>query len=722
MLTTNTLLQNKYRIDTRLEQGEIETLYRAIDTQSNRPVIIIQMSADAKLDPNVVAELRQQLRQEAKVLTLLKHPNLVGVIEFFEESDEAYLVTEYIEGEDLASRIERAGQLPEAQVVTWAAQLLDALAYCHSQSIIHRDIKPQNIIIQPDGQAVLGGFGLIKLRSASTASQGQKMPVTGTVPYASPEQYAIRSLQELDERSDLYSLGATLYHALTGQRPPSASDRSSLSVSAASLFQSLTGRELSSGDEKTDATEISMQNHNPDVSPATEAVVIQAMAISRSDRYANARKMRAALPALTEQKSVPVWAWGAVAVILIIGLVGGGWWFLGPATTPSSPSSSPTAETGLAVAPSPTVETGLAVAPSSTPVAAAPDPPTNTSVPTDTVTAVPESPTDTSAPTDTAAPIPADTPTPLPTDTPTPLPTDTPTPTPTSTSTPTPTDTPAPTPTDTPTATSTPTATPSITIPGISADFIQTRSGDETVMVYVPAGEFVMGSSPADGDDNEQPQHIVTLDAYWIDAHEITNAQFAAFLNEADNQTEGGTTWLRTNDENIHIQQNGNEWGPSPGYEDHPVIGVNWYGARAYCLWYGARLPTEAEWEKAARGTNGQLYPWGNTPPSCDLGNYWVEDSCVDDTTAVGSYMAGRSPFGALDMAGNVWEWVSDWYEGNYYTNSPTVNPLGPQSGSTKVIRSGSWSNLGSFARAGFRGFFDPANMNYNVGFRCAQD
>jgi formylglycine-generating enzyme required for sulfatase activity len=241
-------------------------------------------------------------------------------------------------------------------------------------------------------------------------------------------------------------------------------------------------------------------------------------------------------------------------------------------------------------------------------------------------------------------------------------------------------------------------------------------------MVYVPAGEFVMGSSPADGEDNEQPQHIVTLNAFWIDVHEITNAQFAAFLNEADNQTEGGAPWLKTNDENIHIQQNEGEWISTPGFENHPVVGVTWYGARAYCLWYGARLPTEAEWEKAARGTNGQLYPWGDAPPTCDLGNYWVEDSCVGSTTPVGSYLAGRSPFGALDMAGNVWEWASDWYAPDFYSNSPAVNPIGPRTGSTRVIRSGSWSNLASFARAGFRGFFDPASINYNVGFRCTQD
>ena len=131
MLTTNTLLRNKYRIGSQLEQGDTEVLYRAIDTQSNRPVIVIEIVSDKKLDTNALAELRQQLRQEIELLIRLKHANLVSVIEYFEEGDEAYLVTEHIEGEDLASHIGRVGKLPEAQVISWTIQLLDALKYCH---------------------------------------------------------------------------------------------------------------------------------------------------------------------------------------------------------------------------------------------------------------------------------------------------------------------------------------------------------------------------------------------------------------------------------------------------------------------------------------------------------------------------------------------------------------------------------------------------------------
>jgi formylglycine-generating enzyme required for sulfatase activity/tRNA A-37 threonylcarbamoyl transferase component Bud32 len=234
-------------------------------------------------------------------------------------------------------------------------------------------------------------------------------------------------------------------------------------------------------------------------------------------------------------------------------------------------------------------------------------------------------------------------------------------------------------------------------------------------MVHVPAGEFIMGSDEGAGD--EQPVHTVYLDAFYIDETEVTNAQFAQFLNEQGNQEEGGVTWLDIGNENCLITESGGQYQPKSGYSDHPVIEVSWYGANAYCQWAGKRLPTEAEWEKAARGTDERTYPWGEGI-DCDHAQY---SECGGRTVPVGSKPKGVSPYGALDMAGNVWEWVADWYDSGYYALSPENRPEGPASGGGRVIRGGSWLNDGAIVRAAHRDWFDPVVAYYLVGFRCAR-
>jgi formylglycine-generating enzyme required for sulfatase activity len=235
-------------------------------------------------------------------------------------------------------------------------------------------------------------------------------------------------------------------------------------------------------------------------------------------------------------------------------------------------------------------------------------------------------------------------------------------------------------------------------------------------MVYVPAGEFLMGSEDANADNDEAPEHTVYLDAYWIYKHEVTNEQYAKFLNEMGNQSEGGATWLDASDEDANIHEHGGQWTADSGYADHPVVEVTWYGAQAYCEWVGGRLPTEAEWEKAARGEDGNTYPWGEASPNCDLAQY---SGCSGDAITVGSLPAGASEYGALDMAGNVWEWVADWYDADYYKNSPTQNPTGPASGTTRVLRGGSWFSYERVLRASLRLRSSPVGSNLNLGFRC---
>ena len=180
----------------------------------------------------------------------------------------------------------------------------------------------------------------------------------------------------------------------------------------------------------------------------------------------------------------------------------------------------------------------------------------------------------------------------------------------------------------------------------------------------------------------------------------MTNAQYALCVSA------GGCT-----------APNDSRWQDSD-YRDHPVTHVDWNQARAYCAWAGVRLPTEAEWEKAARGTDGRIYPWGNSAPDDRFANY---GNIIDGTTPVGNYPEGASPYGALDMAGNVWEWVNDWYDSDYYSQSPSENPQGPATGESRVLRGGAWVYDDDSVRSAYRYNYNPDSWYFDLGFRCVR-
>ncbi len=239
-------------------------------------------------------------------------------------------------------------------------------------------------------------------------------------------------------------------------------------------------------------------------------------------------------------------------------------------------------------------------------------------------------------------------------------------------------------------------------------------------MVLIPAGEFIMGTDSEGANADQKPAHTIYLDAFYIDKHEVTNAQFEAFIVDGGYQnqklwTAEGWHFIQENQIKTPLQHGENSVSTEP---DHPVIGVSWYEASAYAAWAGKRLPTEAEWEKAARGTDGRIYPWGNEMDFSKL-SYFPH---VIKVQTVGSFANGASPYGVLDMAGSVWEWCGDWYDEGYYLQSLQRNPTGPDNGEYRVLRGGGWDSIRLQLRTSYRYSDKEDRRTYNIGFRCVQD
>ena len=218
---------------------------------------------------------------------------------------------------------------------------------------------------------------------------------------------------------------------------------------------------------------------------------------------------------------------------------------------------------------------------------------------------------------------------------------------------------------------------------------------DHAVMLWIPPGEFRMG----DEDQKDNPRHSVYLDGFWMYKTPVTVAQFMRFCTATGRAAPNPPSW---------------GW-----HDDHPVVNVSWIDATDYAAWAGVRLPTEAQWEKAARGTDSRLYPWGNA---------WEPSRCAHSvgsarvgTLPRGAFPRGASPYGVLDMAGNVWEWCADWYEAGYLRTAPGRNPTGPPTGERRILRGGSWNdNMAYIYRTALRFRYEPGGRFISFGFRCA--
>ncbi len=691
----------EYVIIERLGAGSMAEVYKALQPSMDRVVALKVITPALSDDPDFVA----RFRREAKIAATLEHPHILPVIAFGEHQQSLYLVTRYLSGGTLHDLIAAEGPLSPNRVLRYISQIGDALDYAHSLKFIHRDIKPKNILLDARGNLFLADLGLARMMDSSGLTGTGVGGLLGTPYYMSPEQ--ARGTIILDGRSDLYSLAVTMFEMLTGKVPFEA--ESAVGVVMKHI-----------GEPPPPPSRL-----NPALSSAVDRVLARALAKNPNDRYPTGQALAHALAEALNATMVE-----GTLVLSDDSLIGK----ISEAKSDDSVNESLVrrakrqlrlmrplrwvGEQAVRVAPFLqkavpdlfVLGSGLTLVASLIlggillafaisalkPQAVAEVSPTAIS----TVAA-------TATPRPTATPLPA-----------------------------TPTVPPA-------------SPTPAVTLaPTLPAALEAVAPVDGMTVLYIPHGEFIFGSLETDADarDDEKLQLTLYLDGFWLDANEVTNSQFQDFVESTNYATDaergccagdyakpGGTVFSPDQRFAPSAYWKLPEGSGAPDAQPRrPVVQVSWNDAQAYCTWAGRRLPTEAEWEKAARGDDARLYPWGNEFNGlalnyCDKGCLatW-RDGAFDDgaprTSNAGIFLDGISPFGILDMAGNAREWVNDFYDARGYYRYPLVNPTGPKEGELHLTRGGSWMDSRDRVRVAARDP-QPADARNNVtGFRCAAD
>ncbi len=620
-----------YKVTSRFGEGGMGELFIGRHTRLAREVIIKTIRTE-DFSPRQVEHLRERLEREAFVQSQLDHPNIVRVYDFLAIGDMTCIVMEYVPGRDLRRMIaNQTDPIPTHRAIKLFKQVLAAIDYAHHfiysdksgekhQGIIHRDLKPANCLVSPEDVVKVTDFGIVKVRGVKGGTQVGFNP--GTPEYMSPEQARGR---EIDQRSDIYSLGVVFYEMLT-RHVPFEDDGSSAS-----------DYEIRRGHIELPVPPL--VDYNPGISPEIEKIVFKALEKNPDDRYQTAQQF---LEVIEEFEKT------------------------GSATIPDRlPGSRQTlvhegrgsSRAGVVEIPAISVSDTVITDPSrpATNIPSFGNPPINNGPPIqdwyrreavidDSMTAKSKKPRLIAAVTVTVLAlilyyngnwrrlIP-------------------------------------------------PGPKPKIPVP----------SG----MIAIPGGEFMMGRN--DGDEYERPAHRVKVESFFIDQHEVTNELYYDFVRHRNGPAP--SHWINGEFE--------------PGNDKLPVVNVTWFNAKAYCEYRGKRLPTEAEWEYAARGTQNFIYPYGNAwKPKYSCADD-VEDKCTQPRT-VGSYPLGASPFGVLDMAGNVAEWTATEYK-------PYPGSTARREEETRVIRGGAF-NVPAEEQTATDRRFDPPNTSYDyLGFRCAK-
>ncbi len=665
----------RYHILEQLGEGGMATVYKAFDTRLEREVAVKVIRRDA-FPPERLEQVLKRFDREAKSLAKLSHPNIVSVLDYGEYEGSPYLIMPFLSGGTLKARL--------GQQIPWktAAQLIlpvgRALEYAHTAGVIHRDVKPANILLTASGEVMLTDFGIARLLESENEQTLTGTGVgIGTPEYMAPEQGMGGSV---DARADVYALGIVFYEMVTGRKPFIAD------TPIAVIYKKMTDplprpkqfvSDLPNAVENILVKALAKQPENrfPDMAAFVQTLenLLSASGLTNDKSIqilaqlpdAGIQVTRDDLDSLPARQKSPTrepahpnqsrrWLWGAGIVFLCVaGLVGTG----------AIGAILKAINTNTAELPPVTATTGFILTP-----------------PSETPHVITVTPSQTMLP-------PSDTPTP--------------------------------------------------SVP-LTDGVTRQNTKDGAVKVYISNGCFDMGTNS--GNSNEKPVHQTCLNAYWIYQTEVTVAQFRVFVEsngyqtQAERQGYGKVFDLTAPQDDYWPRTNGANWqfpqGPLEikSGNSNPVTQIMWEDANAYCEWAGMRLPTEAEWEHAARGPANTIYPWGDSfvNPSSNL-NYCEamcpsepRDSSTNDGFARTAPVKSFQPnaYGLYDMAGNVWEWVADWF--GTYPSSNQDNPSGPATGQVHVLRGGSWDWGAGAARSTYRYKPNPIEPDETLGFRCA--
>lgn len=675
----NQIILNQFRVDAFIASGGMGAVYKVWDLKRNVPLAMKVLHAELAEDPSMF----KRFQREARALQKLAHPNIVPFYGLFQEGNLVFFLERYIDGPSLKEIIadQQGRPLSIQDTMVFLKALSSALGYAHANGVIHCDIKPGNVMVDRGGTIFLTDFGIARHAESTTTT----FAGAGTAAYISPEQV---HQGEVSAATDEYALGIIFYEMLTGQRPFRGSEPG-------------TDKGGTTVNERVRYAQVNLpppdpRSANPYIPEGIVKVIMKALAKRPEDRYPSTNDMLAAAcsvvgmsPATIPDRIMLTRAVqpAAVKTYDIAATVNGE--IFAPAVKPAL--KKPVIIGGLVLVLA--VIAGVVFASGGLDRLGANNLPTGTLAELATEASAPsqDSPTlvvvvvtATSPPEATRAQAPSAT---------------------------------VDAPSDTPTPVFTSPPLPSATI--VVDVSINPKDGAE--MVLIPEGEFMMGADQGSPYfwGAEAPAHLVYVNAFTIYRTEVTNGMYQQCVAaQACPLPQGFAS-------RSHPAYYGN-----PDFDNYPVILVDWTSAISYCQWAGGTLPSEAQWEKAARGEDSRLFPWGNAPLAGNLANF-CDRACPDDeretalddkyadVAPVGNYPAGASPYGLLDMAGNVWEWVMDFFESGYYTLSPYDNPIGPADNGRHTIRGGSWTNPSSGVRTVARTSLKTNNALDTLGFRC---